>query len=202
MAKNKPRKKYTERSTVIAFKVGAIQAAVEEIANQVNRDYHNQELVLVPVLPGALMFAADLLRRLDKPAKVWVEAVRASRPADPHDGSLDVNFGLFADTGHLVKRLLVLEDVLDSGRTLNAIVAGLGRLGAAQENIAAAVLIRNELTQPPPALTVEPKYIGLRNKLFKHLVGYGIDYNGLHRNRPEIKALLYSTDQGPTEGEP
>jgi hypoxanthine-guanine phosphoribosyltransferase len=80
-------------------------------------------------------------------------------------------------------------------------VAGLRRLGAAQENIAATVLIRNELTRPPPTLTVEPKYIGLRNKQFKRLVGYGIDYNGLHRNRPEIKELLYSTDQRPTEEE-
>jgi hypoxanthine phosphoribosyltransferase len=162
-----------------------------EIAAQVNR--HGQlithhytgvvgELVVVPVLIGALPFAADLLRFIKRPLRV--EPVRVSTykgetkhvaPPKLHD---DVSF---ANGRHV----LVVEDILDTGTTLAHVVTKLRQAGALSVEVIA--LLRKQGTQT--AFLEEPRWVCF-NVPQCFVVGYGLDYQHLHRNMPFIGALV------------
>ena len=158
----------------------AIQARVNALAAQVRVDYAGTPLTLVVVLKGAAWFGADLARHL--PNDTTVEFIRAkSYAGDRSTGT--VEFSMLAEAGLGGRDVLVVEDILDTGRTLTAVVE---RLGAQRPN---SLRVCTLLDKPARrALEITADYVGF--EIPDHfVVGYGLDYNEAYRALPAIYTL-------------
>jgi hypoxanthine phosphoribosyltransferase len=159
-----------------------IDKRVRELGKQISEVYADIDtpLVMVVILKGATVFAADLLRSLTIPAEL--EFMRAaSYGSGTTSGRLRLAHMV---EGPLVGRhVLLVEDIVDSGRTVNAIAKRLRRLGPASLRLAA-------LLDRPARREVEVQ-IDFTGFVIpdKFVIGYGLDYAGLYRELPGIYSL-------------
>ena len=160
---------------------GEIRERVDKLAAQVARAYENQPLTIVGVLTGCLVFLADLIRRLDLPLKIALVQASSYRGATTTAGQLHVQDELLPDLKG--RHILLIDDILDTGRTLRHMVEHLRSLGTA--SVRTAVLLRKEGRQE---VEIEPDYVGftIPNEF---VVGYGLDYDDEYRNLPFIGVL-------------
>ncbi len=157
-----------------------IEAAVNELAYRINQDYAGKDLVIVPVLNGAFMFAADLIKRLNFDCEITFIKI-ASYQGVSSTGEVEEVLGLEKDiTG---RHVLIVEDIVDTGVTMHEVTKSLKQLGPSSLEIATFL-------QKPDALSrhLDIKYIGIKIPN-KFVVGYGLDYDGYGRNLREIYVL-------------
>jgi len=158
-----------------------IRRAVSRLGGDVRSAYEGQELTVVAVLHGAMVFTADLIRELDMP--VFLETVTASsyRGEATRPGDLEVRM---ESAAHLRGRhVLLVDDILDTGRTLCWLRSELERYEPHSLRIAALL--------DKPSRRVEPvraDFVGFEIP-DEFVVGYGLDYDGRYRNLPDILAL-------------
>ena len=160
-----------------------IQAAVESLANRINTDYDGKPLVLVGVLKGAVVFMADLVRHLK--GDVEVEFVRLSSygKARTSSGTVTILKDIQADIRG--KHVLVVEEIIDSGRTLKFLFERLKSSGPASVEI---VTLLDKASKR--VVDVPVKYVGrLIDDQF--LIGYGLDLEEKCRNLPDVYYLKY-----------
>lgn len=159
-----------------------IAKRVEEMGREISEVYADIDtpLVLVVILKGATVFAADLLRSLTIPAELeFVSAASYGSGTSP--GKLKLAHMV---EGPLVGRhVLLIEDIIDSGRTVNAIARRLRKLKPASLRLA-ALLDR-------PARREEETQIDFTGFVIpdRFVIGYGLDYAGLYRELPGIYVL-------------
>lgn len=152
-----------------------IQRRIRELGAQITHDYEGRDPVVMGVLVGAFVFMADLVRSIRLP--VHVEFVRASSYGNNRHSSGDVRLTPGSWDEITGRDVLVVEDVLDTGRTLAAVIAALGRHGA--RSIRSVVLLRK------PQTLVGADYVGF--DIDRHfVVGYGLDDGGKWRHLPYI----------------
>jgi hypoxanthine phosphoribosyltransferase len=167
------------------IEAAAIAARLEAMGGELTDFYRGKPLTVVVVLQGALFFAADLLRHLPLPMEV--ESFRASSYHGGRESSGTVTLEP-ALAGRETLRwagrhLLVLDDILDTGRTLGALRERLLQEGAA--SVRSAVLLSKRKTRAVP---VEADHVGFEiGDCF--VVGYGLDDGGMGRNLPYIAAV-------------
>ncbi|MBL9120436.1 MAG: hypoxanthine phosphoribosyltransferase [Phycisphaerae bacterium] len=162
----------------------AIQRRVREIAETVSRDYEadgGARLVIVPVLTGAFMFLADLVR--DLPHKIRIEVVTVS--SYPGDSTVSKGAAL---VGVLPKDLegrdvLIVDDILDSGQTLGLLQDEI--LKRHPRSVRTCVFLRKECRR---VREVTCDYVGFEIP-DAFVVGYGLDYDGFYRNLPYVGVL-------------
>jgi len=106
-----------------------IQARVDQLATDIARDYHDRPVTIVGVLTGCLMFLADLIRRLDLRLRVGLVQASSYRGEATSAGPLRIDPALLPDVRG--RHVLLLDDILDTGRTLRALVDHLKRLEVA-----------------------------------------------------------------------
>lgn len=174
----------------VLFDEAAIAARVAELAAQIQADYAGQDLVLLTALKGAVVFLADLMRNLEMP--VCPDFILASSYGDSTESSGDVQLRL-AGCGDLAGRhVLVVEDIIDTGRTLKALVKVVRERGAASVKTCCFL-------DKPSRRVVEmtPDYVGF--EIPDHfVVGYGLDYAQRYRNLPYVGVLkpeVYETHE-------
>lgn len=167
-----------------------IQKRVHELAAQISADYNAKHLTIVPVLTGALVFVADLIRALADNLTVRVEAVPTSAQAPGERPTPDLT--LIPKESLAGAHVLIVEDVVDSGSTLKAVIDGLVERGADPGSIEAVVLFRKARDAHDPGVVV-PKYVGFEDAPRGHLVGYGMDYNSWYRNFSFVSVLPDAT---------
>lgn len=167
----------------------AIAVRVAELADELGAELDAEaerrgeraELVLVPVLTGAMIFVADLIRELER--RMRIEVVRASSyhgTATRSSGSV----ALSEIPGDLAGCDVVLvDDILDSGRTLGALQAAIGE--QRPRSLRTCVLLRKDVER---AVHADCDLVGF-DIPDEFVVGYGLDYDGLHRNLPDIGVL-------------
>lgn len=162
------------------IEAAAIQRRVQELAVAIASDYAGKDLLLLVVLKGGLFFAADLARALGGAAHL--DCIRA-RSYDGAESSGEVRFGILPEIPLRDRHVLVLEDILDTGRTATAL---LQRLHA---EAPASLEICTLLDKPSRrVLPVDARYVGF--EIDDHfVVGYGLDYNEAHRGLPAIWTL-------------
>jgi len=162
-----------------------IQERVGELATEIAADYQDRApFTIVGVLTGSLMFLADLVRRLDLPLRIGLIQASSYRGATVAPGALRIMPDIAPDVQG--RHVLILDDILDTGQTLNHVVAHLGRLGPA--SIRVAVLLRKEGRQTTP---FEPDYCGFTiPNVF--VVGYGLDYDDEYRHLPYVAKIVAS----------
>ena len=160
-----------------------IARRVRRLGQEISDQYAglDQPLVLVVILKGAAVFAADLLRSLSIPDEL--EFVRASSYGSGTSSSGKVRFAHMVDGPLTGRHLLLVEDIVDSGRTINVIVRKLKSHRPASVKLA-ALLDR-------PARREEPVDISFTGFVIpdRFVIGYGLDYAGLYRELPAIYSL-------------
>ncbi len=159
----------------------AIEKRVDAMALEIGRDFPDGTVLVIVLLNGAMVFAADLLRRVE--LVLEVECVRASSYHGGMDSSGVVDFGgsVFPDVRG--RHVLLLDDILDTGRTLHAVSSRLELGGAA--SLRRAVLLAKDKKR---AVNVDVDYTGFMIG-DEFVVGYGLDYRGRYRNLPYLGVL-------------
>jgi hypoxanthine phosphoribosyltransferase len=158
-----------------------IQQRIEELAKHVNSELAGKEVVFLGILNGAFLFAADLFRRIDFPARISFVKL-ASYKGTSSSGSIKELIGWNEDINN--KTIVVLEDIIDTGNTLERIVDELIMRKAAEIRIAALLYKPEAYTKQIPL-----HYIGFEIPN-NFVVGYGLDYDGYGRNLPSVYTLV------------
>ena len=158
-----------------------IQKKVKEIGEKITHDYEGKNLMLVSVLKGSVAFMADLMRAIDLPLKIDFMSVSSYGSGTTSSGVVKINKDLDIDL-HGVD-LLIVEDILDSGKTLHYITKMLSDRGTASIRIA-CLLDKPERRVVP--LSADYTCFDIPDKFF---VGYGLDYDQKYRNLPYIGVL-------------
>jgi hypoxanthine phosphoribosyltransferase len=161
----------------VLFTAEQIGTRVEALGAEITRDYQGSDLVVIGVLKGATCFTADLARSIALPLTMdWVavstygKGSTAGTPTLLKDATEDV-------TG---RRVLLIDDILDTGVTLSRLISHFRDRGA--DSVECCVLLRKPQT---PSRAVSARYVGF--DIAEHWVaGFGIDYAERHRNRPDI----------------
>ena len=157
-----------------------IQHRIGELAAQINRDYHGKKPLMVVVLNGAVLFAADLFKQLTMPCEITFLRV-SSYHKTGSTGQLTQLLGLVETITD--RDLIVVEDIVDSGLTISDICGQLRKSKPASVAIA-TLLFKPEALQRPLHLD----YVGFEIEN-RFVVGYGLDYDGLGRNTTDIFVL-------------
>lgn len=153
---------------------------VRELAKQIERDFAGRDLVVVSLLNGTVMFIADLIRSLSLPLRLDFIGV-SSYGTGTVSRQLVFTKELRLDVRD--RDVLLVDDILDTGRTLAAVIAKLQRLGPRQ--IRTCVLLNKPVRRVEP---VQADYSGFDiPDLF--VVGYGLDYAERYRNLPFVGVL-------------
>ncbi len=157
-----------------------IERRVAELAGQISRDYAGRELLLIAVLKGSVIFASDLMRRLTVPVTLDFVRARSYRNTES-TGSVECTF--HPEQSVARKHVLILEDILDTGRTASAIVEHI-REGR-PDSLALCALFDKPSRRVVP-MTAD--YVGFTLD-DRFVVGYGLDYNECGRELPDLYVL-------------
>ncbi len=165
----------------VLFNEAQIEEIVGNVAEKINNDYGDSEIVAIVILKGSLVFSADLIRRLDM--NVQVDFMQASSYGFGTESSGVIKIKKDLETDIRGKHALIIEDIIDSGRTLSLLKEELKKRGAASVKIASL------LSKPARRVVdVETEYLGTEIP-DEFVVGYGLDYAERYRNLPYIGIL-------------
>jgi len=159
-----------------------ILSRLDAIARDLMRDYAGRDLTVVCILQGGLILMADLLRRVQLPLRIETISVASYHGGTESTGTVTFLQNRLPDLNG--RHVLLLDDILDSGRTLHAIRARLME-ECAPASVRICVLLRKKKQR---TCVVEADYVGFDIE-DEFVVGYGLDYDGRYRNLPYIGVL-------------
>lgn len=172
----------------ILFSAADIEARVLQLGQEISRDYESSQPLLIGVLKGVFPFMADLLRAITIPVEVDFMAIANYSSSTRDQGFVRLQKDL--DTPLEGRHVLFVEDVIDTGLTLNYLLRNLKARGPATLKVCT-------LFEKPQRQLVK---IPVRYKGFdlpdKFVVGYGLDYRELYRNLPYVGLLKPDVFQG------
>lgn len=177
----------------VLFSEADIAAAVRRMGAEISRDFagDQSELVVCGVLTGAFVFAADLARAIAPTRGLRIDFLRASSYGANAESSGNVRVsGMGGDRDEARwrgKRVVLVEDIIDSGATLKRLADELNRLGAKEVRVAALLDKRGRRRAEFQAMRAD--YVGFDDCPDEFVVGYGLDYNEMFRTLPYIAAL-------------
>lgn len=165
----------------------AISSALDELAFKLNREYggadfEGQEVLALCVLNGGVVFAGHILPRLTM--RVKLDYIHCTRYRGELTGSDDISWFAKPRSDLAGQHILVLDDIFDEGRTLEAIVAYAEQQGA--KSVTSAVMANKLHNRKPEQF--KPDYSGV-DLPDRYVFGMGMDRHGLCRNAPGIYAL-------------
>ena len=161
-----------------------LEKIVNTLAKQIEKDYNDKEFIMVGLLKGSIAFMADLMKKIDLDFKIDFMVASSYGSGTESSGKVKIK----KDTDYDVKdkNILIVEDIVDSGNTLNFVCNYLVSRGAAEVKVVT-------LCDKPSRRKVpfEPDYVG-QVIPDEFIVGYGLDYDELYRNLPYIGVLKRS----------
>ena len=158
-----------------------IQARVAELGPQISADYSGKDLTVIGILKGSVLFMADLIRAISMPLAIDFMAVTSYGASTTSSGNVRILKDL--DSSITGRHLLIVEDIIDSGLTMQYLLNNLASRGAASLRVCTL------LDKPERRLTdVRADYTGFAVPN-EFVVGYGLDYNQMYRNLPDIGVL-------------
>jgi hypoxanthine phosphoribosyltransferase len=158
-----------------------LQRRVAELGAQISADYEGRDLFMIGVLKGAVIFLADLMRHLTVPCEIDFMAVSSYGSQTDSSGVVRILKDLDAPIEG--RHVLIVEDIIDSGLTLQYLMRNLNARGPASLQ-ACALLIKPDRLR----VDLEPSYVGFRIPN-RFAVGYGLDHGQRHRNLDHVAAL-------------
>jgi len=160
-----------------------IDASVQALANRINADYAGKPVVVVGVLKGAIVFMADLVRHLKRDVEVEFVRLSSYGKARSSSGTVTIVKDIQADIRD--KHVLIIEEIIDSGRTLKFLYERLKSSNPASVEI---VTLLDKASKR--IVDVPVKYVG-RTVEDQFLIGYGLDLEEKCRNLADIFYLKY-----------
>jgi hypoxanthine phosphoribosyltransferase len=158
-----------------------IQQAIQTIANQMNVLYADKKPIFISVLNGAFMFTADLLKKIEVPCELSFIKL-SSYSGTTSTGTVKEIVGLQEEI--VGRDVIVIEDIIDTGITMQKIISQLGLKNPASIRIATLLLKPDSVKVP-----IKPDFVCFSIP-DKFVVGYGLDLNGIGRNLPDIYQLI------------
>lgn len=165
----------------VIFNAGEIAKRVAELGEEISAAYQGRELLVIGVLNGAFIFTADLVRTLSLP--LTIDFVRAASYGQGSTSSGEVRLSLEPDQPLSGREILLVEDIVDTGLTLKALMEHFSQQGATSVRTCALIDKRQRRQ-----VDLRVDYSGF---VVEHgfLVGYGLDYGQRYRQYPEICRL-------------
>ena len=164
----------------VLFDEATILKRIDELAHQISSDYKGRDLVVIAVLKGGFMFASDLIRRLSLP--VSIDFIAVNRYV-PNSEMVRVKIVKDLDINIKGKEVLLIEDIVDTGLSLNYLITTLRDREPASIAIC-SLLDRSDLR----LVNIPLNYIGF-TVTDEFLIGYGLDYRENYRNLPFIATM-------------
>ena len=174
------------RTFKIKITAAEIQKAVADVARQINSDLKDKKPLFIAVLNGSFMFAADLMKKVNVECEISFTKL-ASYEGTSTTGNVKQLIGITEEIKG--RTIVIIEDIVDTGNTIENISEQLKKQGAAEIRIATLLFKPEAYTKTIP---IEYTAIVVPNDF---LVGYGLDYNGLGRNLADIYVLDYAADE-------
>lgn len=155
-----------------------LDSIVQELAARISRDYEKRELVLVCILKGGFMFLSDLVRHLQIPVQIDFVRLASYGPGMKTSGVIEITKDIELPVEG--KDVLIVEDIVDSGRTLQFLK---DRLALSKPHSVKVCALLDKKTRRE--VKIEAEYLGKEvDDVF--VVGYGIDFNEDYRYLPEV----------------
>jgi hypoxanthine phosphoribosyltransferase len=165
----------------VMVEADALGRRVRELGDEVSTAYRGKDLMLIGVLKGAVFFVADLMRCIDTPVEVDFMAVSSYGSATDSSGVVRILKDL--DTPIEGRHVLIVEDIVDSGLTLQYLMRNLGARNPASLEVCAL------LTKPTRRKVDLPiRFVGFEIP-DRFVIGYGLDHAERYRNLPYVAAL-------------
>ncbi len=165
----------------VLFTEEQIRDRLATLGAEIAKDYEGDHLVLMALLKGGVVFISDLMRQI--PLKLDIDFIQPSSYGEGTSSSGVVDIKMFPKIDFAGKRLLLLDDILDTGRTLKRVKTLLEEKGA--RDIRTCVLLDKKARR---VVEIEADYVGFHVDDF-FVVGYGLDFADLYRNLPYIGVL-------------
>jgi len=165
----------------ILIPTDVLQVRVAELGAQISRDYQGQDLMLIAVLKGSILFMADLMRHITVPHSIDFMATSSYGTAFESSGVVRILKDL--DTSIEERNVLIVEDIIDTGRTLSYLL----RILRARQprSLEICTLLDKRCRRE---VDVPVKYVGFEIP-DKFVLGYGLDFVEKHRNLPYVAVL-------------
>ncbi len=168
----------------VLFSQEEIAEIVKRIATQINEDYKDKNLLLVCVLKGSVCFMSDLMKEIKIPCMIDFMAAKSYYGASVETaGVVNITKDLTVDPTDF--DILVIEDIFDSGRTLEKLMYV---LEARNPRSVACCSLLDKPERRDPHVKLKLKYTGAQIP-DEFVVGYGLDYDELYRNLPFVGVL-------------
>ena len=157
-----------------------IKKRVKVLANKINEDYKGENPIFIGILNGCYVFMADLLREIELDVEVDFVKIR-SYEGDSSTGTIKFRKDISADING--RDIIIVEDIIDSGFTINFLVNRLRNSGPKSVAVATA-LFKNEVAK----LDFDVDYVGFEIPP-EFVVGYGLDYNEKYRHLKDVMVM-------------
>ena len=158
-----------------------IDKAVQLVADQVNHDFAGKEPVLLAILNGSFMFVSDLMKKLTIPCEISFAKFTSYSGTQSTE---EVTKQIGIDSQLKGRHVIIVEDIVDTGITLEKILAEVSHVEPASVRIASLCFKPEAFRKDFPI-----DYVGLKIPN-KFIVGYGLDYDGYGRNLPDIYQIV------------
>ena len=159
-----------------------ISKRIDDLTQEINRDFKGKDVVFLGILNGAFLFAAELFKRIDLKARISFVKL-ASYEGTKSSGSVKELIGWNEDIQN--KDVIIVEDIVDTGNTLERIIGELELRKVASISIATLLFKPAAYTK-----TINIDYIGFEIPN-DFVVGFGLDYDGYGRNLPSVYKLVH-----------
>lgn len=174
----------------VFFTKEQLKEITDRIGAQISKDFAGKKLVLISVLKGSVIFMADLMRAITIPCEIDFITTGSYGSGTTSKGTVDILQDLHGDISGC--DILLVEDIFDSGRTLQHLSNVLSKRNPA--SITLCTLL-DKPDRRDKSVKIQPKYIGAK-VADQFVVGYGLDFNQKYRNLPFIGILkpeIYET---------
>ena len=173
--------KIKDKTFEVSLPEAQIKARIKELAQQMSRDLEGKNPLFLGVLNGAFIFAADLMREMTIPCEISFVKL-ASYQGTTSTGTIKEVIGINEDLSG--RTVVIVEDIVDTGRTMQRMIETLGTRNPASVHIC-ALLVKPEKLEVP--LNIEYAALEIPNDF---IVGYGLDYDQQGRNLRDIYTIV------------
>jgi hypoxanthine phosphoribosyltransferase len=172
---------FYDRDVDVMIDSAKLQARIAELGAQITRDYQGKDLTIVGIMKGSIFFMTDLAKAIDLPVTLELMGVSSYHGGTETTGEVRISFDLTKPMHG--KHILVVEDIIDTGLTMQFLLENLGARHPA------SVKVCTLLEKPARAKTKVP--IDYKGFVIddKFVVGYGLDYGEKYRNLPFIGVM-------------
>ena len=159
----------------------SIKRRIKRLATEIKKTYGNEEITIIAIINGAILFTADLLREIDNPVRLDCIRISSYRNATKSIGTPQLIHSLTLDIAN--RHVLLIDDILDTGKTISLVVDLIQKLNPA--SIRTCVLLDKRGRRE---VSFNADFVGFQIP-DKFVVGYGLDFAERYRNLPCIGVL-------------